>query len=205
MKEWLLEVVICLVAAALLMVVHEMFKSIVYMIVRGCKQGSNIDKKGIWKIFRYIDPLGLVLAVTCYVPVSKPYIFRIRDRKTNIIIGLSGFSILIIVFVSLMCMSHSMYGASYGIVDIINLKYGWLQKAEILFLQYTQMLCFDYFVVNLFPVSTFDMGLVVAGASPQYYLGIIKADSSIKLILMLVFILDLINTVYLRLVTYLPF
>lgn len=60
------------------------------------------------------------------------------------------------------------------------------------------MLCFDYFVVNLFPVSTFDMGLVVAGASPQNYLGIIKADSSIKLILMLVFILNLINMVYLK-------
>ena len=205
MKEWLLEVVVCLIAAVLLMIIHELFKAIVYMIVRGHKQGGNIDKKGIWKIFRYIDPLGLILAVTCYVPVSKPYMFRIRDRKTNIIIGLSGFFVLIIIFFSSIFMMHYMYGASDSIVDIINLKYGWFQKAKILFLQYIQKLCFDYFVVNLFPVSTFDMGLVVAGASPQNYLGIIKADSSIKLILMLVFILNLINMVYLRLVTYLPF
>ena len=100
MKEWLLEVVVCLIAAALLMIIHELFKAIVYMIVRGHKQGGNIDKKGIWKIFRYIDPLGLILAVTCYVPVSKPYMFRIRDRKTNIIIGLSVFFVLIIIFFS---------------------------------------------------------------------------------------------------------
>ncbi len=203
MKELLLEVVVCLIAAALLMILHELFKAVVYMIIRGHKQSDNIDKKGIWKIFRYIDPLGLLLSVTCYVPVSKPYMFRIRDRKTNFIIGISGFIILIIIFFSSAGMKHYIYGDSQSIV--IALNGDWLQKAGILFWQYMQMLCFDYFIVNLFPVSTFDMGLVIAGVSPGNYLGIIKADTAIKLILMLALILDLINTGYLNLIKYLPF
>ena len=203
MKELLLEVVVCLFVASLLMIIHELFKAVIYLVIRGRKQKDNINKRAVWNVFRYIDPLGLILAVTCYVPVSKPYMFRIRDRKTNFIIGMSGFIILIIMFFSSAGMIHYIYGNSDCVM--MALRGGMFKKAGILFWQYMQMLCFDYFVVNLFPVSTFDMGLVVAGVSPQNYFGIVKADTAIKLILVLTLILNLINTGYLNLIKYLPF
>lgn len=59
MKEWLLEVVVCLIAAALLMIIHELFKAIVYMIVRGHKQGGNIDKRAFGKYSDILTHWGL--------------------------------------------------------------------------------------------------------------------------------------------------
>lgn len=203
MKELLLEIVVCLVVAALLMIAHELFKAVIYIIIRGHKQNNNIDKKGIWNIFRYIDPLGLVLAVTCYVPVSKPYMFRVRDRKTNFIMGMGGFIILMIIYFSSAGMIHYLYGDSAGILSALN--GGIIERAEVLFWQYMQMLCFDYFIVNLFPLTTFDMGLIIAGVSLEKFNGIIKADTYIKLVLVLTLILNLINTGYLNLIKYLPF
>ena len=55
------------------------------------------------------------------------------------------------------------------------------------------MLSFGMFVANLFPVSTFDMGLLIAGTSPTGYLGMLKADGTVKLIFVLVLLFDLIH------------
>ena len=48
-------------------------------------------------------------------------------------------------------------------------------------------------VANLFPVSTFDMGLLIAGTSPTGYLGMLKVDGTVKLIFVLVLLFDLIH------------
>ncbi|MBQ1393889.1 MAG: hypothetical protein IIY81_10255, partial [Lachnospiraceae bacterium] len=47
------------------------------------------------------------------------------------------------------------------------------------------ILSVSMFFVNLFPISVFDMGLCIAGVSSKHYLGIIKSDMLIKIILML--------------------
>ena len=114
------------------------------------------------------------MSVICYVPVSKPYMFRIRDKVTNRIIGIVGFIYLaVITCVSFMMMKYGNWGS--------------------VFWQYMTVLAADYFVVNLFPVSTFDIGLVIAGFSSKYYLKAIKSDTAIKLILMLTLFLDVIR------------
>lgn len=202
MKRLILEIVICLVAAVLLMVLHELFKAVIFVLLRVKENNKQIIKRrGIWKLWRYIDPVGLVLAVTCYVPVSKPFMFRIRDKKTNLIIGISGLVFLAVIFFGSVQMLHIIYGTNANAVAVLNSSGN--RRAGILFWQYMQMLSFDYFIVNLFPVSTFDMGHIIAGKSARIYLGIIKADTQIKLLLILTLFLNLINAGYMGFIKFL--
>lgn len=202
MKRLILEIVICLVAAVLLMVLHELFKAVIFVLLRVKENNKqSIKRRGIWKLWRYIDPVGLVLAVTCYVPVSKPFMFRIRDKKTNLIIGISGLMFLAVIFFGSVQMLHIIYGTNANAAAALNSSGNC--RAGILFWQYMQMLSFDYFIVNLFPVSTFDMGHIIAGKSARIYLGIIKADTQIKLLLILTLFLNLINAGYMGFIKFL--
>lgn len=202
MKRLILEIVICLVAAVLLMVLHELFKAVIFVLLRVKENNKqSIKRRGIWKLWRYIDPVGLVLAVTCYVPVSKPFMFRIRDKKTNLIIGISGLVFLAAIFFGSVQMLHIIYGTNANAAAALNSSGN--RRAGILFWQYMQMLSFDYFIVNLFPVSTFDMGHIIAGKSARIYLGIIKADTQIKLLLILTLFLNLINAGYMCFIKFL--
>ena len=202
MKRLILEIVICLVAAVLLMVLHDLFKAVIFVLLRVKENNKQIIKRrGIWKLWRYIDPVGLVLAVTCYVPVSKPFMFRIRDKKTNLIIGISGLVFLAVIFFGSVQMLHIIYGTNANAAAALNSSGN--RRAGILFWQYMQMLSFDYFIVNLFPVSTFDMGHIIAGKSARIYLGIIKADTQIKLLLILTLFLNLINAGYMCFIKFL--
>ena len=201
-ERLILEIVICLVAAVLLMVLHELFKAVIFVLLRVKENNKQIIKhRGIWKLWRYIDPVGLVLAVTCYVPVSKPFMFRIRDKKTNLIIGISGLVFLAVISFGSVQMLHIIYGPNANAAAALNSSGN--RRAGILFWQYMQMLSFDYFIVNLFPVSTFDMGHIIAGKSARIYLGIIKADTQIKLLLILTLFLNLINAGYMGFIKFL--
>ena len=173
MSELIQEIAIGALAAVLIMIVHELAKSLVYVFVRVDRKDWNISFREIFKVWRYIDPAGLILSVTCYCPVSRPYMFRVRDKKTNMLLGLCGF---IVNLVMLAC-------------SFIMVKLGYSS----IFWQYMALLSFDYLVINLFPVSTFDMGLIIAGYSARHYLQLIKMDSVIKLILMLALLLDVIH------------
>ena len=120
MKEILIETGSCLVAAMLLMIWHEVIRLIVYAC---CQRSVHCFRTTPWKVWRYIDPIGIA-------PI---------------------------------------------------------------FVQYLAMLSFGMFVANLFPVSTFDMGLLIAGTSPTGYLGMLKVDGTVKLIFVLVLLFDLIH------------
>lgn len=189
MKEFILEILICIIAAIFIMVMHELTKSIVYLCVRKVQGQAASHNNSILAIWRYIDPLGILLSVTCFVPFSKPYLFRVRDKKTNMILGITGFLVLFLLFISSIVILKT---GIFGIGKLLATK-GTAAHIISLFLQYVAMLSFDMFIANMFPISTFDIGLVIAGLSSKYYLRIIKADSTIKLIFILALILDIIN------------
>lgn len=178
MKEIALEIPICIIAAALIMVIHELTKSVVYLCVRKIQGQEASHNNSILAMWRYIDPLGLLLSVTCFVPFSKPHLFRIRDKKTNMVLGVTGFTVLLLLFT----------------LSIAVIKTGRLSSYPVaVFWQYMSILSFDMFIANMFPVSTFDMGLVIAGLSARHYLQVIKADSAIKLIFILALMFDIIH------------
>ena len=189
MKEIAFETIICILSAALIMIIHELSKAAAYIFMRKRQQQSIVGSEHIWHVWRYIDPVGIILAVTCFVPVSKPHMFRIRDKLTNKVLGITGFAVLLILFIFSVFLLNT---GNLGIGNIVAAG-GILGRFTSIFLQYTAILSFDMFIVNMFPISTFDMGLLIAGASSGRYLQIIKADSLIKLILLLTLMLDLIH------------
>gem|GEM_PF-6754612 len=77
------------------------------------------------------------------------------------------------------------YNANIGIVDLI-VQY---------IIVYMAILSFSMFIVNLFPVSTFDMGLCIAGKSPNKFFSIIRNDYVIKLILFFAIILEIVANI----------
>ena len=189
MKEIALEIPVCIIAAALIMVVHELTKSIVYLCVRKMQGQAASHNNSIFAVWRYIDPLGLLLSATCFVPFSKPHFFRIRDKKTNMILGVAGFITLLALFVLSIAVLKT---GCLGMGALFSAG-GMAARITSIFWQYMAILSFDMFIANMFPVSTFDMGLVIAGFSARHYLQIIKADSAIKLIFILALMFDIIH------------
>lgn len=191
MKELVLEWFICLCAAALLMMVHELAKSIVYMAIQRIKGNKRQYTHSIWAVHRYLDPVGLLLSVTSGVAFSKPFMFRIQEKRTNRILGVTGFLVLLSCFVlSVLALRFQILGVS-GMETLQG--HGFAAKLVTLFVQYVAIVSFGMLAANLFPISTFDMGLLIAGISAQKYLGIIKMDAVIKMIFIVTVILGLIH------------
>ena len=189
MKQHLFEIVICACAAVTLMIVHELAKILVYM---GMQKKAGIKKEyshSIWAVYRYIDPVGVILSVTSQVVLSKPFMFRIYNKKYNRILGFTGFFVLLCLFFG------NLYAIKMHAFGVQGLKVvtsaGIWNEAGGLYIQYMALLSIGMFLTNLFPVSTFDMGLLIAGVSSKKYLGIIKMDAVIKLIYVLALFVDL--------------
>lgn len=189
MKQYLFEFMICALAAVTLMIIHELSKILVYV---GLQKRAGRERKythSIWAVYRYIDPVGVILSITSSVVFSRPFMFRIQNKKYNRILGFTGFAVLLLCFF-LNIFAIKMH--AFGVQDLsIRADSSYLNKAGGLYIQYMALLSVGMFLTNLFPISTFDMGLLIAGISSKKYLGIIKTDSIIKLIYVLALLVDL--------------
>jgi hypothetical protein len=178
----------CLFTGSFLMVYHEMVKVFVYAL---CKKGKYHFSTSPWKVWRYLDPLGLLLSLVSYVPISKPYFFRVRDKKTNLWLGISGlFSLAFLVVVSVAVLKIH-YGGAAGLEKMV-FHHSW----EILFPMFWECLAtlgLGMLLANLCPISTFDMGHCLSGISAKLYLNIVKSDGVIKIIFMFILLVDLIH------------
>ncbi|MCD7825928.1 MAG: hypothetical protein LUH14_08210 [Clostridiaceae bacterium] len=201
MKELLLEFLVCGLTAAFLMIVHELSKALIYKGIWHRKGKQRTDKKSIFAVYRYIDPIGIIFSITSSVTFSRPYMFRIRDKKTNRILGFAG------LFVLLLCFAGSVAAIrfhAFGVEGMATLQgRGLFPKIASLFLQYLAILSFGMFAANLFPVSTFDMGMIIAGFSSGKYLNIIRMDAVIKIVLIITVLIGLIQYGGYRLILFL--
>lgn len=190
MLEIILEWFVCALAAAVLMIVHELSKAAVYMGIQKAKGNKRTYTHSIWALHRYLDPVGIILSITSGVTFSKPFMFRIQDKKVNRILGIIGFMVLLLMFAgSMAALKLHVFGVS-GMTTLE--ERGVLIKCITLYIQYTAILSLGMLLTNLFPVSTFDMGLLIASVSSQKYLGIIRMDALIKIIFIVTVFLDLI-------------
>ena len=155
-----LNIVVCVLAAIFLMISHELVKVFVYWC---CNGGHFSGKTSPWKVWRYIDPIGVILAIVCNVTISKPHFFRIREKKTNLLLGITGLSFLLIAFGFSIWILRYIYGGFEGLEGMESLP--WIQQFPAMLVEYISILSIGMFMANLFPVSTFDMGLIIAGCS----------------------------------------
>lgn len=193
-----LSTVICLLVAIFLMISHELIKVFVYW----CCKGRSFSTKILpWKFWRYIDPIGLILSVVCNVTISKPYFFRIREKKTNLLLGMTGLIFLLGVFGTSIWLLRDVYGGYDGLKVVALLPL--YQQIPSIFLEYVSILSLGMFMANLFPISTFDIGLIIAGCSSKTYLNIIKVDGIVKMIFVLTLLLNVIGYGSLRIIEFL--
>ena len=179
MKLQLLEVAISILVAVLLMILHEFPKAFLYSLMTSL-EGRRQPWRRVFCLHNYIDPIGVILSVVSYAGFSKPYMYRIQSSKKNLLLSIVGFfSLAGIFFVSVwnlkcFCQLSELQITGIGIKNI----------AIQLFWIYMAVLSASMFFLNLFPVSVFDMGLFIAGISARHYLGIIKNDIWIKIVLL---------------------
>lgn len=191
MKIHLIRIIAAIIATVIVMIAHEFPKAFVYSLI-----SKNQDPKKRHKIFslhHYIDPIGMLLCVTNHAGFSKPYMYRIKDQKTNFILGITGYLSLLITFL----ISTLILRFEFNLTDellISNTANTVLLTVQFITV-YISLISISMFIVNLFPLSTFDMGLLVAGKSPSKYFAIIRNDYMLKMILLLLIIFRFIPTI----------
>lgn len=187
MIEQLIGIGMAIITGILVMILHELPKSIIY------NHLGEKKYKGIWKVYQYIDPIGLVFCITAYAGFSRPFMYRIKEKRINLILGITGFLSLVTIFIASIVVLRFQYSTKLGegpvqfesYIGFLNF-YFWASSAKI---------SLGMILVNLFPVSTFDLGLIIAGKSPSKYFAIIRSDYFIKMILILSVMLGLISMI----------
>lgn len=192
MKEQILQLVTLTIAGIIVMILHELPKSIIYNFIN--KNQSQTTRRNIYKVIHYIDPIGLILCITTYTGFSKPYMYRIKEKKTNLILGVTGLISLLIIFLA----SITIWKIYFPIGDTFSYTttVEWAVKnfPNYLF-QFISLISINMLLVNLIPISTFDLGLIIAGKSPSKYFSIIRNDYLIKMILVLVIVFRVIPSI----------
>lgn len=202
MIETLLRVSAALSAAIVIMILHELPKSIIYCVrsLAEWKEQPNYKQKikrtvrDICKFWKYIDPIGLLLCATTYSGFSKPYMYRMKDRKTNKIAGFTGFFILLMIAVlNTLIIRTYFLPINVNEFTIVNDSISIL--VSFYFFYFMAFISINMFLINLIPISTFDMGLLIAGYSPSKYFSIIKNDHYIKMILLFTVLLGVVSII----------
>ena len=183
--EYIIEITAILTASALAMILHELPKSIIYVLTgRHCEEK---DKYRIFKLHRYIDPVGLILFLTCHAGCSRPYSYRLKEKDTNVAIGMTG-------FLSLGVMLMAGYAFYYLILPrlpmILGVNPG--DNLMIFFIQaswYFIYAVFVLFIVNLFPMVSSDIFLIIVAISPKRLIPLMKNDTLIKCLLIICIVL----------------
>lgn len=202
MIETLLRVSAALIAAIVIMILHELPKSIIYCVrsLAEWKEQPNYKQKikrtvrDICKFWKYIDPIGLLLCATTYSGFSKPYMYRMKDRKTNKIAGFTGFFILLMIAVlNTLIIRTYFLPINVNEFTIVNDSISIL--VSFYFFYFMAFISINMLLINLIPISTFDMGLLIAGYSPSKYFSIIKNDHYIKMILLFTVLIGVISII----------
>lgn len=178
----LLSIAAVLIAGCIVMILHELPKTIAFFWL---EKRKNLSKQ-VLKCYRHIDPVGLIFCIAGYSGFSKAYMLRAKRDQDNIILGLAGYaSLAVLSILSLLC-------CKFGFAPVEAMSGGILFLFMIV--QYISILSMGMLVVNLFPLMAFDMGLIIAGISREKYFSILRNDYLIKMVLILCVLLGIIRT-----------
>lgn len=175
--------IIAFIAAAIVMILHELIKAIAYSIyikIYNKKYNQNEECTDVFKIHRYIDPIGIILAITHNGILSKQHSFVIRSKKASFLIGLIGYITLALTFIISVIIYRSIFLDTI-ILPTDNIYIGYIVKSLKILIEYISLYSITLLIVNLYPIATFNSSLIIATISPNAYLTIRKFDLFIKL------------------------
>lgn len=179
-------------AGMFVMILHELPKTIVYYMSE--KKESRSSLLYALKFQHYIDPIGLILSIVAYSGFSKPYMYRIKNKKMNLKLGITGFVSLVITFIISSLILKYYFGIEFGEGGFYYLyKADLIRKTVMMFFFNVAFMSCGMFLVNLFPIATFDMGNIIAGISPVKFYEYLCKDYVMKLIFILIVIFGVIQ------------
>ena len=175
--EYIIEIGAILFASSLAMVLHELPKSVVYVLTgRHCQAE---DRYRIFKLHQYVDPVGWILFLICHAGCSRPYPYRLKEKDTNVAIGLTGFLSLV-----LPCLPIALGLNPRGEVMVFLVQTSW----------YFVYAVFVLLMVNLFPMISSDIFLLIIAISPSKLIPLMKNDTLIKGLLIICIVLGVISS-----------
>lgn len=185
MKEKLLLIACTLAAAICVMVLHEFAKAFAYF----CTRDEKKNFFAMFRLYKYIDPVGIIFSLTALSAFSKPYGYSVGRKKTNAAVGFAGFGSLL-----LMIMGGVSFFRIYFSDFIYDGIYSPLGKRMLYyFVYYFVILAVSMLMINFFPVSTFDVAMLIAAYRPEKYFGLIYADMLTKGVLLVSILLGLVG------------
>ncbi len=192
--EYLIQIVASLFAALLVMILHEIPKAMVYRL----QSQKKVSLIKVLYLPQYIDPIGLIFCVLSLAGFSKPYRYEIKEKKNASYIGITGLLCLLLCTV----VAYFAYSVCYGGLQIDQLLVDMdiSQRFNYYFICYILLISLGMFVVNLFPISAFDMGLIIAGKSTESFIHIIRSDTFIKIALFIVLFTEIIPILGIRMI-----
>ena len=188
--EYIIEIGAILLASSLAMMLHELPKSIAYVLTgRHCQAG---DRHRIFKLYQYIDPVGCILFLTCNAGCSRPYPYRLKEKDTNVAIGLTGFLTL-----GVMLMAGSAF--YHLVLPYLPMILGIDPKGQLMvfFIQLSWYFIYAVMVlliVNLFPMISSDIFLIIIAVAPSKLIPLMKNDALIKGLLIICIVFNIVSS-----------
>lgn len=179
----IIAIVAVLLAGMILMICHEISKELMYNFLNKTRK---LDKK-IFRIYQYIDPIGLLFCLILNTGFSKPYTQVIRGKKENLLTAITGYCTLF--FLTALGLFASRIFNQFSFI-----QYTYWKFFIYMFLQAISVLGASMFLVNLYPLPTFNMGLIIAGKSPPKYVTLLYSDYKIKCLFIMFLIIRIIPT-----------
>lgn len=192
----LLELGAALLAAIIIMILHELPKSLVYRF----RSKNEISYKSILNVIQYIDPIGLVFCVITKAGFSKPFQYKFESRKRAIVIGMTGYACLLVYFL----IGLVVYRFLFTGVDIEEMLVSneYSIKFTYWFVCFFILNSMGMLVTSLFPIASFNMGLCIAGVSLHGFISIIRRDTLMKVALFIVLYVQAIPITIIKAINY---
>ncbi len=182
-----------LCAGILVMILHELPKALLYRRLKH-RYGKEEDKKFENRInpVHFVDPIGLIFCAIYGIGFSKPYYYRMKEKKWNQWLGMAGLlslitqffiAIAVLRFGFQMDSSLTIYGSS-------SILYEFLMY----FLSSYAIISIGMLITNLFPLISSDMALLVAANQPIKFVTLLRSDYIIKMVWMFLLLIGIMTS-----------
>ena len=139
--------------------------------------------------------------MTAIIKLGRPYPYRLKEKDTNVAIGLTG-------FLSLGVMLMAGYAFYHLVLPYLPMTLGvsfqgyWM----LFFVQVSRYFIYSVivlFIVNLFPMMSSDIFLIIIAISPSKLISLMKNDSLVKGLLIICIVLGAISSLAIQGMNYL--
>ena len=179
------------------MITQELPKSLAYLQLNPLQRMQN--RKSVYNLKQYIDPIGLIFFVTTSTGFSKPFAYRIKDKKTNRVLAIVGFAsniIFALFFIGLFrAYSISLMGTSMYEITL-------LQEFILRLFFLGALFNVTMFLVNLLPITPFNMSSLLASVNPSAYFRIYQYEKMFQFLMIILIIMDVFTVIGLSILSF---